>query len=107
MVASSQSFTHQLDQPSVSPFGTIQGVKTPSPDKLTKTNWQDDPESTVSAMMMETLDSRITKLETGFNSINSLLEQLVFRTKQANGPAPPNATVVSAAGSTKDPVAEA
>ena len=99
----SQSFTPKLDQTSVSTFGTIKATPNTSPDKTSKSSpWTGDSESVVSSMTMETIDSRISRMESGFNSINTLLEKLVSQNKPSDGPATPATNNGNTAGSSKD-----
>ena len=96
------TFVPQLDNTSVSTFGTAApySANVISPLKPSASN--DDTRSTVSAMTMETMDSRMSKMETGFATMQSLLQKLV---EQGGRSAQPSTATVTAGS--KNPAAEA
>ena len=102
-----QKFVPQLDTTSVSTFGTMAVAGTANAVTPLKTpDCDDDNRSTVSAMTMETMDSRMSKMENGFGAMQMLLQKLVEQTSQGEGsalPSTPNAT----AGSETTPAAKA
>ena len=97
------TFVPHLDNTSVSTFGTA----APSPanviSPLKPSASHDDTRSTVSAMTMETMDSRMSKMETGFATMQVLLQKLV---EQGGRSAQPS-TSMATAGSNADPAAGA
>ena len=103
--AISNTFVPQLDDHSVSTFRDTSGATKVTPSKSSKSKTTNDDFSTVSDV---TMDSRVSKMESNFSDMKSLLQQIYDREVTEGGLAKPSVSkLVTTASGKPDAVAKA